>query len=74
MSEKQAQIQQESAEQLAKRIQRANHLYQIKCGDNYRCIYCGAETPAVLWANDGDGPCPKCGTMYNPIDVYDMIE
>jgi hypothetical protein len=72
MRSDQVQIQRETAEQLADRISRQNHLYQIKCGDNYRCQFCGQESPAVLWVPMDK--CPKCGRLYDAMLAQDEEE
>lgn len=71
-NENQAEVQRQQAEQLAKQIEIANHLYQIKCGDNYRCMWCGRESLAVLWVDMYT--CPLCGRLYDPIQVVDYEE
>lgn len=37
----------------------------------YRCQFCGAETPARDWKQD---KCPKCGRAYDAILAQDSEE
>ncbi len=57
------QIQQEQHQALAQRISEQNHLYQIRCGDQYRCMWCGCESPAITWVPMDK--CPLCGGVYD---------
>lgn len=65
-------VQQETDEQRAQRIERSNHLWRVGQGHNYRCQFCGKESPAVLWADMHT--CPLCGCKYDAIMAADEEE
>lgn len=35
-----------------------------KSDEEFRCQFCGEESPAAEWDDD---KCPKCGEEYDPI-------
>ncbi len=66
------QIQQDHQDDLAKRIEVHNYLYQIRIGDKWRCMWCMKESPVYWWPDFNT--CPYCHRKYDPIQVYDMEE
>lgn len=72
MRDPQSQVEREEAQRLAERICRDNHLYQIRCGDSYRCMFCGESSLAVTWVPMDK--CPKCGRIYDPMLAQDEEE
>lgn len=69
----QGQVIREDADNLAKRIEIHNHLYQMRKGDRYRCMFCCRESLAVRWADAGN-VCPLCGSRYNWMMAQDCEE
>ena len=68
----QAQVIREHDDDLAKRIEIHNHLYQVKRGDRYRCQFCGRESLALLWPDMYT--CPLCKRMYDWMSAQDDEE
>lgn len=67
-----AEVQRETDEQRARRIEIANHVYQIARGDKYRCQFCQRESFAALWKDINT--CPLCGRVYDAILAQDEEE
>jgi hypothetical protein len=68
----QAQVIRESPDHLAKRIEIHNHLYCMRIGHSYRCMFCCRESLAVRWM--AGNVCPLCGRHYDWMLAQDSEE
>lgn len=76
--EPELEVQNETPEARALRIELHNHFWQVSQGHSYRCMFCGKESLAILWGPDSRGvpgnKCPKCQRDYDPILAADGEE
>jgi hypothetical protein len=67
-----AQILRRSQDELAKKIEIQNHIWQIGQGHVYGCQFCRTESLALLWVDMYT--CPLCGRKYDAILAADFEE